>query len=80
MIESEVIKEEMTSGDAGCIDTRFEECAEGPDIDFRREFCRERYGIGGGFSMALCNVGSVRIGCTAPTTNEIINGLMVGLG
>ncbi|EDN96218.1 hypothetical protein SS1G_01142 [Sclerotinia sclerotiorum 1980 UF-70] len=50
-MESDVIREDITSGDAGCIDTRFEECAEGPDRDFRR---RDRYGIGGGVSMALC--------------------------
>lgn len=60
MMERDVIKEDITSGDAGCTDMRFEECAEGPDRDFRRECCRERYGIGGGVSMALC----VRIGRT----------------
>lgn len=63
MMERDVIKEDITSGDAGCTDIRFEEYAEGPERDFRR---RDRYGIGGGVSMALC----VRIGRTAPTIKE----------
>jgi hypothetical protein len=30
MIERDVIKDEITSGEAGCTLMRFEECAEGP--------------------------------------------------
>ncbi len=48
MIEMEVIKDEITSGEAGCTCTRLEECAEGPCSDFRRACCRARLGIGGG--------------------------------
>lgn len=48
MIESEVISDEMTSGEAGCMCTRFDAFAEGPCKDFLRECCRVRLGIGGG--------------------------------
>jgi hypothetical protein len=48
IIESDVINDEMTSGEAGCTCTRLEECAEGPCSDFRRVCCRARLGIGGG--------------------------------
>ena len=47
MIERDVIKDEMTSGEAGCICTRWE-LAEGPCRDLRRACCRVRLGIGGG--------------------------------
>ena len=48
MIESDVINDDMTSGEAGCTCTRLEECAEGPWRDFRRACCLDRIGIGGG--------------------------------
>ena len=51
MIESEVIREEMTSGDAGCTYTRFEEGVDGPWSDFRRACCRARAGIAGGMEL-----------------------------
>jgi hypothetical protein len=49
MIESDVIRDEITSGEAGCTCTRLEECAEGPCSDFRRACCLVRVGIGGEF-------------------------------
>jgi hypothetical protein len=48
MIERDVIKDEITSGEAGCICTRFEEGVEGPWSDLRRVWCLWRPGIGGG--------------------------------
>jgi hypothetical protein len=48
IIESDVINDEITSGEAGCTCTRFEECAEGPCSDLRRACCLVRLGIGGG--------------------------------
>lgn len=49
MIDSEVIKEEITSGEAGCICTRFVEWVDGPWSDFRRACCRVGLGTWGAF-------------------------------
>jgi hypothetical protein len=48
MMERDVIRDEITSGDAGWTWTRFEAWAEGPWSDFRRACCLVRLGIGGG--------------------------------
>ena len=52
MMESDVINDEITSGEAGCTWTRFEEeeWAERTGRDFRRACCLEieRPGIAGG--------------------------------
>lgn len=46
MIERDVINDEITSGDAGCICTRLDECVDGPCIDFRLACCLVREGGG----------------------------------
>lgn len=48
MIDNDVISDDIISGDAGWICTRFEEGVEGPWSDFRRACCLVRLGIGGG--------------------------------
>jgi hypothetical protein len=48
MIDSDVINDDIISGDAGCMCTRFEEGVEGPWSDLRRACCLVRLGIGGG--------------------------------
>ena len=47
MIDSDVINDDIISGEAGWICTRFEEGIEGPWSDLRRACCLVRLGIGG---------------------------------
>ena len=56
MMDRDVIKEEMTSGDAGCRCTRLLAGVEGPWRE-RRRVCLDRPGIGGGVveSMISCD-------------------------
>lgn len=53
MMDRDEISEDMISGDAGCICTRFEDGVEGPGSDRRRPFCLVRVGIGGGVDMSM---------------------------
>jgi hypothetical protein len=48
MIDKDVIRDDITSGEAGCKCARFEGGVEGPWSDFRRACCLVRLGIGGG--------------------------------